>query len=40
MVAESKPKKQRGRKREPVITVAKMTSKGQITIPKVGPRVL
>lgn len=34
MVAEPKPKKTRGARREPVITVARMTSKGQITVPK------
>ena len=34
MVAAPKPKKTR-RRREPVISVAKVTSKGQITIPKV-----
>lgn len=34
MVAEPKPKKTRRPLREPVITVARMTSKGQITVPK------
>ena len=34
MVAEPKAKKTRRVRREPVITVAKMTSKGQITVPK------
>ncbi len=35
MVAEPKPRaKQAKPRREPVITVAKMTSKGQITVPK------
>jgi AbrB family looped-hinge helix DNA binding protein len=34
MVAEPKPKKTRRVRREPVVTVAKMTSKGQITVPK------
>ena len=34
MVAEPKLKKTRRVRREPVVTVAKMTSKGQITVPK------
>ena len=35
MVAEPKPRAKRTKpRREPVITVAKMTSKGQITVPK------
>lgn len=34
MVAERKTKKAPVPKREPVVTVAKMTSKGQITVPK------
>ena len=34
MVAEPKAKKTRRVRREPVVTVAKMTSKGQITVPK------
>lgn len=35
MVAEPKPKAKKTKaRREPVITVAKMTSKGQITVPK------
>lgn len=36
MVAEPKPKPKKTRlRREPVISVAKITSKGQITVPKV-----